>query len=470
MATLRTSYWYISLYLKKHAKIIIGAIVLGILLFAILLPLLTNLPQVKPTRYVGIIGGYDFSSLPLSIQNQISHGLTRIEEDGSAGPDLSERWSIEDEGKTYRFILKNDVYWQDGKRLEPSDISFNFQDTQIVTTDNEIIFKLQDSFAPFPIVVSQPLFRETETSYLRFLKRKKIVGLGVYSVSRTSYQDNRLSELVLDSPKERIIYRFFLTEDRAKVAFKHGRIDEIKDLSNAQEFEDWPNISITQNINTNQYLGLFFNQDDPLFEKNIRQGLSYALTKSDDSIRAKGPINPTSWAYLDGVKSYAFDIERGIERMLDKLPPAPMNISLVTTQRFQPDAEEIKKEWEAFGKQVYEACQQSGNVEDKTQCENVNITVNIVVTNFPDLSNYQAILVGQQIPNDPDQYSLWDSTQNTNFTHYKNPRIDSLLETGRTETDQNERKAIYQEFQQFLLEDAPAIFLHYLESYNVQRK
>ena len=157
MATLRTSYWYISLYLKKHAKIILGAIALGILLFAILLPLLTNLPQVKPTRYIGIIGGYDFSSLPLSIQNQISHGLTKIEEDGSAGPDLSERWSIEDDGKTYRFILKNDVYWQDGKRLEPSDITFNFQDTQIVTTDNEIIFKLKDSFAPFPVVVSQPL-------------------------------------------------------------------------------------------------------------------------------------------------------------------------------------------------------------------------------------------------------------------------------------------------------------------------
>lgn len=467
--SLRTSYWYISLYLKKHAKIIIGAIILGIVVFAVLLPILTNLPQVKQTRYVGIIGSYDFALLPKQIQDQMSLGLTHIEEDGSASPELSQRWSIEDDGKTYRFILKNGLLWQDGKVLEPKDISFNFQDTQIITTENEIIFKLKEPFAPFPTVLSQPIFREVQITYLRFFKRNKIIGLGSYEVTKITYQDDKITELILDSVKERIVYRFYLTEDRAIVAYEHGKIDEIQDISNASNFENWPNTTITKKLNMDQYLGVFFNQNDPLFEKNIRQALSYALTKSETDARTKSPINPNSWAYLDGVKSYAFDVERGMERVFDAMPQQPLNITLTTTPRFQKEAEQIKKEWEAFGAMTKERCHTSSAIQDKTLCDNTAISVTINLTNFPDVGNYQALLVGQQIPTDPDQYSLWDSTQNTNFTHYKNPRIDSLLENGRKTTDQNQRKAIYQEFQQFLLEDAPAVFLHYLESYTVKR-
>lgn len=469
MPSLRTSYWYVSLYLKKHAKIIIGAIILGILIFAFLLPFLTNLPQVKPTHYVGIIGVYDFQTLPRQILDKISFGLTSVEDDGSVTPELVERWSVEDDGKTYRFILKNGIHWQDGKLLESNDINFNFQDTQIVTTENEIIFKLKEPFSPFPVVVSKPLFREVQTSYLRFFKKKKIIGLGGYQVTKIIYQDDKISELILDSSAERIIYRFFISEDRAKVAYGHGRIDDIIDVADVKSFENWPNTTVTKKINTDQYLGIFFNQNDPLFEKNIRQALSYSLKKSNDDIRAKSPINPTSWAYLDGVKSYAFDIDRAVERMMDSIPQQPLHITLTTTPRFQQEAEQIKKDWEAFGKIAHDKCTSSGDVKEKELCENMLINVAINITNFPDINNYQALLVGQQIPPDPDQYTLWHSTQNTNFTHYKNPRIDALLENGRKISDQNERKAIYQEFQQFLLEDSPAVFLHYLESYSVKR-
>ena len=78
--------------------------------------------------------------------------------------------------------------------------------------------------------------------------------------------------------------------------------------------------------------------------------------------------------------------------------------------------------------------------------------------------------MGQESPPDPDQYFLWHSEQPTNFTRYKNTRIDSLLEKGRKTLDQQERTTIYQEFQQFLLEDPPAIFLRHLQSFELQRK
>jgi peptide/nickel transport system substrate-binding protein len=74
-------------------------------------------------------------------------------------------------------------------------------------------------------------------------------------------------------------------------------------------------------------------------------------------------------------------------------------------------------------------------------------------------------------PEDPDQYSIWHSTQKaTNITHYENPRIDKLLEDGRSQINTEERKKTYLDFQRFLVEDAPAAFLFYPDTYSISRK
>ncbi len=133
-------------------------------------------------------------------------------------------------------------------------------------------------------------------------------------------------------------------------------------------------------------------------------------------------------------------------------------------------ANDLKQQWETFGQQAAEACTTSDVVENKNLCPNAAITIHIKVSNFPDTSNFELLLLGQKIPVDPDQYFLWHSNQPTNFTRYQNTRIDSLLESGRQTLEQKERVVIYQEFQQFLLEDPPALFLKYLTSYDISRK
>ena len=70
----------------------------------------------------------------------MSAGLTKIGADLQAEPLLAERWVIEDDGKQYRFVLKKEVKWQDGKTLKPEDVYYNFSDVQTISTPNEIIF------------------------------------------------------------------------------------------------------------------------------------------------------------------------------------------------------------------------------------------------------------------------------------------------------------------------------------------
>jgi len=109
--------------------------------------------------------------------------------------------------------------------------------------------------------------------------------------------------------------------------------------------------------------------------------------------------------------------------------------------------------------------------EIKTSWQNIlEIPVSITIENQPNFDDYDTILTYGAITKDPDQYLFWHSTQtNTNITKLNNPRIDKLLEEGRQTNDQIERKKIYQDFQTYLLEEVPAIFLYYPTTYTVTR-
>ena len=122
------------------------------------------------------------------------------------------------------------------------------------------------------------------------------------------------------------------------------------------------------------------------------------------------------------------------------------SLTLSTFAEFVPLAEKIAKDWTDLG-----------------------ITTRVKVeSGIP--QSYQALLAAQDIPLDPDQYPLWHSTQTqTNITRYGNPKIDKLLEDGRKEIDMENRKKIYYDFQRYLVEDVPAIFLFHPTSYRVWR-
>ncbi len=473
---MRKYYWYLSSFFKKHGFLIIGSIIVGVIFFSFFTPILVRFLETKKKLYIGMVGEYTLDSLPSSIQQLVSIGLTKVEKDGSISPAASLRWNVEDNGKTYRFIVNNQLIWQDGKPLTPDDVHYDFADVQVLTTENDIVYKLPDTYVPFPSIVSQPLFRSIQHQKWFFLTENKIVGLGPYTILSFNEQQQqlqrqpRLKELVIDGPADRRTYRFYQNEEDAVSAFKRGEVDVVTNLSLPHDIGEWKTTRTSENLHQERYLAVFFNLNSPLFTKNVRQALAYSIHKPQDETRAYGPISPLSWAYLEAGKSYEYDIARAVERLLSEIPQQKLEFELLTTTTYVSRAESIKQDWEEFGERAVRDCQNEAKIEDKNSCENLRIKVNIKVSNFPDTSNFQTILIGQESPPDPDQYYLWHSDQSTNFFGYKNTRIDALLEKGRQVNEKQERKAIYQEFQQFLLEDCPAIFLEHLKSYEVSRK
>ncbi|OGJ15825.1 MAG: hypothetical protein A2632_02640 [Candidatus Pacebacteria bacterium RIFCSPHIGHO2_01_FULL_46_16] len=467
---MRKAYWYLSAYVRKHGLVVVITLALALGFFSFVVPTIATRLEKRQQFYIGIIGQYTIYTLPDIVTDQLSVGLTAITDDGGVVPVLAQRWAVEQGGKTYRFVLKDNLTWSDGTTIKPEEIQFNLKDTTISTTAQDLIFQLPAEFSPFPSLVAEPLLKMVEQKKPFARNRPVPIGIGNYHVSDYLTKNNHLTELVIDSENERYIYRFFQTEEDAETAFKQGKVDILLDLVKEHEIYDWPTVIITKRFNDNQYLAIFFNLQDPLMAKNIRQALAYATSKPEDASRAIGPISSRSWAYLSGGKTYAKDWERGLERLFDEPPQLPLTFTLTTTPIFAARAETTKTEWEEFGVYAAEQCQSAKAIEDKALCENMRIKVTLKISNFPDTNDFQLLLIGQESSPDPDQYHLWHSDQSTNFTHYKNTRIDNLLEKGRQTFDQADRKQIYQEFQQFILEDPPAIFLDHLQTYDVTRR
>lgn len=439
MLGIRYIYRLIAAFVAKFRTILllgIGAGILFFFLFRVVAPLVIP----GNTETVGLVGKYHLESLPSEILLMIGGGLTKLDESGVVLPNLADSWETTDKGQTWIFHLRDDAFWQDGKKVISSSVVYNFSDAQIERPDEKtIIFKLQSPFAPFPSVVSQPTFK------------KGLLGTGDWKVVKASIAGSFVQRLTLENKKgERKILKFYPTEERAKLAFKLGSVETLKDIYTKTPFDGWKTVKIEDNLKKDRVVAIFFNVQDKLMgEKSLRQALAYALDKEKlPGERAYGPLSENSWAYNPQVKPYAFDSQRAREILADLPDELKDNllVKLVTTPVLLETADSIVKGWEAVGV--------------KTELQ--------VSSGIP--GEYQAFLAIYDIPKDPDQYAIWHSTQtNSNISKFQSPRIDKLLEDGRGELNQSERRKIYLDFQRFLVEDSPAIFLYHPVSYTIVR-
>ncbi len=438
--TIRRYYWVTQSFLARHSKIIIRTT--GIVLSVILIYFIfaRYIPTPKHTTRIGRVGKYTYETFPVDIQSMISKGLVSISPTGKITPGLAKSWDIRDDGKTYVFSLDNTMFWHDGTPLTPADITYNFKDVEVMAGENTITYKLKEPFSPFLTAVSRPI-----------LKKSKL-GTGEYRLIKTELYSGVLQSLTLESQNDRLIYKFYPTETSSITAFKLGEIDSVEKLSlisSASAFD--PSTVTTVDDNTdNQQSVLFFNNNDVILtSKPARQALAYAIKdKEFGKERSISPIDKSSWAYNNLVKTYDYDAERAKTLFAQDIKdPKSQKLELKTMLQYLDIAESIASSWR----------------------ETLGIQVDVKVVSSV-TSDYQILLADFTPPVDPDQYSIWHSTQATNFTHFSNLKIDKLLEDGRRTSDQKLRKEIYQDFQRFLLEDCPAVFLFKSNSYSLSRK
>lgn len=443
----RATYWFFKSFLSKKNRFVFLGFILGFLLiiywysgfFVSLRGFFT------PENSVGIIGKYNFSNLPLSLQRKVSFGLTQITDDDRATSSASISFEIKNDNKSYIFKLNPNLYWQDGKKFTAFDINYRLKDVEIRALGNDTVeFKLKEPFASLPVIVAQPLFK------------KGLIGLGNYKVVFDRFENGFLTMIDLENRNnsdDHIIYKFFDSEKEAYMALKLKKISRIEGMQNIQYLKPKDDFQTKDITNYHQIIMLFFNtKKDPFSEKTIRNGLSYAVPDEIKKtfVKADGPLPKTSWYYHGNLKEYNENISQAKTYLKNIIEKEATNsnafqVRLDTLPPYKNLAEKIASAWNQLG---------------------IKTTVYETSSLQPD---YDVFLAAIEVSPDPDQYYLWHSTQRDNISNFKSARIDKILEDARQIVDEKERRTKYLEFQRYLVEENPALFLFYGRSYSVSR-
>ncbi len=448
--TFRYYYWIIQEFFKKHLKLILLSFflsILGIVSVISFSPYLVSFTTSKKD-IIGLVGNYEVQNIPDTIRSKISSGLLFINEKGEVVPVLTDSWSQSGDGKTYRFFLKKNLAWNDGKPFDAKGVSYKFKDVETkVINDHQIEFQLAKPLPIFASYLTTPV-----------IKYPLIGVAGLYRVDGLKTQYGAVREIDLTPNKSNLsylVYKFYDTETKMIDAYRLGEITQmtVTKKSVADQFSKWKNTTVEKSVDYGSLLTLFFNMNNEfLKQKDNRRAIANAISQdtfNTQGVFAIGPIPPTSWAYNPNLKKVPYDpdvAEKALRKTYDASQSGTLQLN--TSYDYLDNAESVR------------------SALDKT---GLKVKINTLSFNQP--SAFDLLLAFWKVPSDPDQYYFWHSTQKQgNIISYNNIKVDKLLEDGRNTTSVDERKKNYSDFQRTMLDDMPAYFLFYPYIYTVKRK
>jgi len=428
----RERIWYITGFAQKYSLQILTSLGITVAVAVIGGLVIKRLPKPTLTYRIGIIGQFNAGQLPATITNFLDAGLVTINDKLEPAPGIAERWNVENDGSTYTFYLRSGLKWYGDGDVKASDIKISIPNITVEAKDpNVLSFHIPTKFSPFPSLLTIPILNKegkTATEYDIKLKQKTS---GV------------ISQILIDSQEANRIFNVFSTPRQALTSFKLGQLDYVANLPGDYLEEARSYGKIDKKTDYSRAVILIFNQTDPnLKEKTVRQGIAYSLQdKTFGEKEAITTINPNSWAFNPLVKTYPFNPQRTKD-----LIKSQISLELATSPELLPVAEKIKSQLD------------SDLLKISTK----------VVTSTPE--QFQLLLTTYNIPQDPDEYRDWHSTQATNIGRGADEKIDKLLEDGRITLDQKARKQIYLDFQKTFSEELPALVLYHPTVFNLVRK
>jgi peptide/nickel transport system substrate-binding protein len=199
----------------------------------------------------------------------------------------------------------------------------------------------------------------------------------------------------------------------------------------------------------------------PLNNVHVRRAIALAVNRQEilDHVLkgvgfvAQGPLSPASWAYDKNYAGLSYDPTKAKAELAQSGLTGNISFTLTFTSGNPTTTQEV---------QFLQA-----------QLQAIGITMNLkqetfttVVADFQTY-HYQALFIGWTGAIDPDgtMYSMFTSKGGFNYTNYKNPQVDALLDSGRTTIDQAQRIPDYRKAQQLIVEDASRVFLTYAVVY-----
>lgn len=416
----------------------------------------------------------------------IYSGLTKLDADANAIPDLAESWTISDDGLTLTFKLRPGVKFHDGTELTADDVVYTFE--RLMNPDTGYSYATQvESIASVkavdPLTVEFKLSKPTGP-FLTFLAfpgnyivPKHIaeagssltntpIGTGPYKF--VSYSPNQ--ELVLEAnpdyyvagvPKTKNLDIVFIANDTERAnALLGGTID----FATRVGPKDYDEIVATEGFAGSEQIGgrwywiMTQTTVEPISNPLVRKAISYAIDRKAmaDVLffgHAKpilgGPVPDWSWAYdpsTDQIPPEG-DVEKAKALLAEAGFPDGIKITMILGSTWQNLAD------------------QGPLIKDMLARAGIDVTLETMENpRYLDLvwsgGNYQISNMFWLSPlADPDDfmYLNYRCGSGMNSQKYCNEALDAVLQEARYTLDQDARRALYTKAIEMTLEDMPLI-------------
>ena len=450
--------------------------------------------QFEPT----ILNGLAIEQVARWAQDIVFDGLVRANTKLELVPRLAASWDISDDGKTYTFKLQPNAKWHDGQPVTSDDVAFTYQAVQnpppgvallartdyagidrietpdpqtvrfvLKNVDASFLTKLQGGILPKHIL-------EGKTDWSEFNRRP--VGTGAYKLEKWDSGQQLIfaanPDYWMGKPAvETVIWRVVKDANALFTQLQNGEVDGSGvPIQNIPTVKQNAKLKVYDTLGAATYIGFQF--DNPLFKDvRVRQALAYGLDKGaviSQILKGQGRpatslIQPSSWAYNPNVMTYPFDPAKakqllaeagwkpGSDGILAK-DGKPFKFVILTNSELA-ERKDItvlaRQQWRDLGVDV-----------EPQYLDNATFINDRVLK-----ANFDAILLAGTVNLDPDylrrNHASASIQAGSNFLHWSDPQLDALLAQGIRTPRQADRKPIYDQAQQIIAEQAPAIYLYH---------
>ncbi len=435
------------------------------------------------------------------VTDQIFNGLVGLDADLKPVPELAESWQIEDDGRTYRFTLRDDVRWHDGARFTSGDVKFTFENALLkyhsrtraaleglllaVDTPDErtAVFRLKRPYSPLlqrlDVVEASiiPRHQYEGQDLLSGEPTRHPIGTGPFRFVSYAPGNNVVLERNPDYFRkglpgvDRLVFRIFPNPSMSIAALENGEVDYVGGVPGADADRLRKNAEIAVVSGTGGSGGSICEDvlipnltRKPFSDLRVRRAFAHAIDKRfivdrvyfGQGTPATGPISHLlSWAYTPETRQYPHD--RGTARKL--LDEAGLKAG---------------KNGERFAITFTHAQNQQRLAQAlRQQLGEVGITLNLQTLDFN--AAVEQVFVKKTFDlgfasfcngNDPDigVRRVYVSSNIgpfpfSNGAGYRNARIDQLFDLASAPAERDARRPHYVEIQQILTDEVPYFWL-----------
>lgn len=428
----------------------------------------------------------------------IGETLTKFDEHGEIISSLAESWVNKDDGKEWRFKVREGIKFSDGTPMTPEMVKKSLDRTfklsaraatyfkpESITVDNQdVVIKTAAPVTTVPGCLADPLFLivNTEADTASFAMKGPICT-GPYVVE--SFNPTEACTVVKNNyywdgkvPFDRITFKCINDQATRSMALQAGEIQIAYNLKteNLVDFQNKDKYNI-QSLKSLRTTFAFMNENGVLGDKVLRQAVSRALNKEvycsvlleGGASPGKAPVPPT--------------LDFGFDELIDENSYNPESAKKILAEAGYkdidgdgyletPNGKKIELDFVIYSsREELKIYAQAAQISLKEI--GINLKINTVsyetLLDLRDASKFDLLIWNVLVANtgDPENYlrENWYSSSPSNQSGYVNKEVDTLLDKLASEFDSDVRRALIVDIQQLIMNDIPTIFFGYETTY-----